>query len=150
MEIDVFEKREGVNFLAHGTNVVLVNDSSCMQEPWKRPKEIDEESIRLMEFKGNIEKANRKHFLCNEEAEMSFSSSLVLITLLFFLKELKLFKVGNISLELDFKSFVSRVTWGFKFFHFYSKQVINKNYFKPDLGKDVGNVLRESLVLQNS
>ncbi|KAI5650158.1 hypothetical protein M9H77_36163 [Catharanthus roseus] len=90
-----------------------------------------------------------KHFLCYEEARMSFPSPLALITLLFFFKELKLFEIGNIFLELDFKSLISHLAWGFKFFHFHYKEVVNRNYFKPYLGKDVRKLLKESLVLQN-
>ncbi|KAI5676950.1 hypothetical protein M9H77_07900 [Catharanthus roseus] len=55
-EIDDIENSDGVNLLTHKINFVLVDNSLCMQESWKQPKENDEEKRRLMEFKENFEK----------------------------------------------------------------------------------------------
>ncbi|KAI5677528.1 hypothetical protein M9H77_08478 [Catharanthus roseus] len=74
-EIDNIEKSEG---------------ESC-----KELEENDEERRPLMEFRGNFKNAKRDQSLCYEKAQMSFSSTLTLINLLFSFKELKLFEFYN-------------------------------------------------------
>ncbi|KAI5681901.1 hypothetical protein M9H77_03129 [Catharanthus roseus] len=44
-EKEDIEESKGVNPLTHKTNFVLVDNSLCMKESWKQPKENDEERI---------------------------------------------------------------------------------------------------------
>ncbi|KAI5664003.1 hypothetical protein M9H77_23326 [Catharanthus roseus] len=89
-KLETIEKNEEMSSLANETNYFLVENSLCVQESRKKPKENDEERRRLMQFKRNFENAKRKRPLYYGKLGISFSSTLAHINLLFSFNALKL------------------------------------------------------------
>ncbi|KAI5658373.1 hypothetical protein M9H77_27166 [Catharanthus roseus] len=95
--------------------------SQGFQEPLPNLSEVEERLMQVTRVEQGGEEtshgvqrnenAKREQSLCYEKARMSFSSTLALTNLLFSFKELNLFEFYIIFLKLDFKIFISRLTW---------------------------------------
>ncbi|KAI5672301.1 hypothetical protein M9H77_12665 [Catharanthus roseus] len=58
IENENFVESHEINLLTHETNFVLVDNSLCMQESWKQPKENDDLSLNSREISRTLKESN--------------------------------------------------------------------------------------------